>query len=147
MAAKKNSKAKKEDYDPNAPHEAGMKIDVKDGNDHQMSKDFTVERITAATMVTLACNTVAQALNTEEGTPSRNATVRMCNKTFGRKAGDDFVADVLGRGIVAYEDYIAKHEASESMKAWEPGRANAIRDASDAMEHLADVMNDLLRAF
>ena len=61
MAAKKNSKAKKEDYDPNAPHEAGMKIDVKDGNDHQMSKDFTVERITAATMVTLACNTVAQA--------------------------------------------------------------------------------------
>ncbi len=156
MAEKKNSKAKKADYDPNAPHEAGMKIDVKDGNDHQMSKDFTVERITAATMVTLACNTVAQALNTEEGTPSRNATVRMCNKTFGdmrksaetcRKAGDDFVADVLGRGIAAYEDYIAKHEASESMKAGEPGRANAIRDASDAMEHLADVMNDLLRAF
>ena len=106
MAAKKNSKAKKEDYDPNAPHEAGMKIDVKDGNDHQMSKDFTVERITAATMVTLACNTVAQALNTEEGTPSRNATVRMCNKTFGdmrksaetcREAGDDFVAARKGQ--------------------------------------------------
>ncbi len=127
-----------------------------DRAERPMSENFTVERITAATMVTLACNTVAQALDTEEGTPSRNATVRMCDKTFGdmrrsaeacRKAGDDFVADALGKGIEAYEAYLEKHRLSESMKAGEPGRANAIRDAADAMEHLADVMDGLLRAF
>lgn len=124
--------------------------------EHVMSKDFTVVRITAATMVTLACNTVAKALDTEEGAPSREAAVRMCNKTFGdmrksaescREAGDAFVADELGKGIAAYDAYLEKHNASEAMEAGTPGRVNAMKDADDALEHLADVMDALLRAF
>lgn len=138
----------------------GGRADAESGKGDKAERpapeNFTVERITAATMVTLACNTVAHVLDTEEGTPSRNATVRMCDKTFGdmrksaeacRKAGDDFVADTLWKGIEAYEAYLNKHNVSESMKTDEPGRADAIKEAADAMEHLADVMDGLLRAF
>lgn len=133
----------------------GTPIDVKlEQYDGPTPKDFTVARIKAATMITLACNTVAQALNTDEGTDSRRAMVRSCDKTFGdmRKcaeecAGDDAVVGALNRGIEAYDAYLALHAKADSLEAGDPGRGAAVKEASAAMEHLADVMNEILHAF
>ncbi len=116
--------------------------------------DFTVARIEAATMITLACNTVADMLNTDEGTQSRNVSIRACDKTFRdmeraeekcRKEGADDAADALAKGIAAYREYIAKHEAAESASPADKGKLKA--EATAATEHLAAVMNEILHAF
>ena len=115
---------------------------------------FTVARIEAATMITLACNTVADMLNTDEGTQSRNVAVRACDKSFGdmakaeakcRQEGAEDAADALAKGIEAYRAYIAKHEAAGSASPADKSRA--IEEAAAATEHLADVMNEILHAF
>ncbi len=123
---------------------------------HEMSPNFTVARIEAATMITLACNTVSDMLNTDEGTPSRNACVRACDKTFAdmekasircEKEGADDALAALRKGNQAYAEYKEKHEAAEKAPKDSPEKEALIKEAAAATEHLADVMNEILHAF
>ena len=117
---------------------------------------FTVLRIKAATVITLAANSVARAETTEEGTVDRNVMVKELDSSFMKvkicieecaKENDTEVETYLRSGYDVYSDYIAKHERVNSLPAGDPARAAAIAEADKALDALDLKVSDLLRAF
>jgi len=115
----------------------------------------SVSMVIAATMVTLACNTVAQAENTDEGTPSRRVKLKDCDKTFSdmrrcaneNRDKDPEISKILDEGADAYDLYLSKHKTVMDMDKDDPARVSAIDAANKAMDALDLKMADMLRAF
>lgn len=114
---------------------------------------MTVSRISAATLVTLAANSIARAENTDEGTPSRRASLSMCDKCFGdlhtcaekNRESDPQVAEMLETAYQKYQAYLPLHE--RAMNAADADKAAAVKAADEALLQVDAMMGTLWSAF
>lgn len=114
---------------------------------------LTVSRISAATLVTLAANSIARAENTDEGTPSRRASLAMCDKCFGdlhtcaekNRESDPQVAEMLEAAYQKYQAYLPLHE--KAMDAADADKPAAVKAADEALLQVDAMMGTLWGAF
>jgi hypothetical protein len=117
---------------------------------------LSINRITAATLVTLAANSVARIENTDEGTPSRRASLTMSDKCFTdlkvcadrNRTDDPAVAQVLDKGVEAYRFYLTVHKRADALEHCDTVAFKAACAEGDrALDTLDEIMGKMLSAF